>query len=132
VLNDHFSLHGALAYAWTIMYLPMAVIVGVALLRELRHLDPAVLRRLLPGGVMYAIGAILLEPVASHVAEAHGEGSLSVSVVTAVRDGAELAGLTLLISGLLVAVVRSAAGFTFAFEAPDPAPPRRATSVAQP
>lgn len=115
VLSDKFHFHGLLKYSWTIVYAPAAILVGVFLLRNLRLMRPAVRNRLLPGGAVYVAGAMLFEPIKSKVADSQGDDSLPFKLVAALSDSLELAGLAVLVIGLLIAAGLITAGFSFAF-----------------
>lgn len=104
VLNKKFHFTGPLTFAWTIVYWPMAAMASVVLLRYLRTMHARVRRILLPGGVLYVTGAILLEPVKSELADRFGQGSLQMALAAAISDSLQLIGLALLVSALLTAV----------------------------
>ncbi|MFZ0157818.1 MAG: hypothetical protein WAL50_02220 [Kineosporiaceae bacterium] len=118
LLRQHFDLGGPLAYAWTIVYIPMAALASVFLLRNLRTMHPRVRGLLMPGGVVYVTGAILMEPVKSQLMEQYGENSLPLKAAAAVSDSMQLIGLTLLVCSLLTAVSLLARAFTLQFDHP--------------
>jgi hypothetical protein len=118
VLTNRFHFQGLLKFSWTIVYLPAAVLVGIFLLKNLRLMRPGVRNRLLPGGAIYAAGAMLLEPIKSQVADGPGDDSPAFKLVSAVSDSMELIGLTVLLLAVLVAARHLTAGFSFAFSAP--------------
>jgi hypothetical protein len=120
VLHERYALTGALRYGWALLYLPAAVIVLVVLRRDLRRMAPAVRNRLLPGVLVYVLGAIVLEPVVAVLTEDHGAGATSVKLVLAVADAGQLAGLVLMVSALLIATSRFTSGFTLALTEPEP------------
>jgi hypothetical protein len=124
-LGDHFHFHGVLKFAWTIVYFPAAVLVGAFLVRHLRQMRPQVRNRLLPGGGIYAVGALCFEPVKSHIADSIGDGSMVFRLVAVMSDSMELAGLALLVCALLQAARILTAGFSFALN-PGPGIPRQA------
>jgi hypothetical protein len=113
VLHDYFDLHGVLRFAWTIVYIPAAVVVGFFLLRNLRDLRSEVRRRLLPGGMIYVLGALAFEPFKSHVSESRGLDSLSFKLLAATSDSLQLVGLTLLFSAVLYAAQQLARSYEF-------------------
>jgi len=113
-LQKAFHFSGVLKYSWTIIYLPAGLLVGIFLLRNLRFMLPEVRNRLLPGGAVYVIGAMALEPIKSRASEG-GENSVTFKLTAAVSDSLELAGLALLVCALLVAAHLLARGFTFSF-----------------
>lgn len=116
VLHDHLALGGPLAYAWTIVYVPMAALASVFLLRNLRSMHPRVRRLLMPGGIVYVTGAIVLEPVKSQLMERYGETSMPLKAAAALSDSLQLIGLTLLVCSLLTAASLLTSGFTLQFE----------------
>jgi len=114
-LQHHFDFGGPLAYAWTVVYWPMAALASVFLLRNLRAMHARVRRLLLPGGILYVTGAILLEPVKSQLMERYGENSLQLKAAAAVSDSLQLIGLTLLVCSLLTAASLLTPAFTLEF-----------------
>jgi hypothetical protein len=128
-MSDKFHFHGVLKFAWTIVYVPAAVVVGAFLLRHLRLMRPEVRNRLLPGGGIYVLGAIGFEPIKSHIADGVGDGSTAFRLVAAVSDSLELAGLALLVCALLQAARILTAGFSFALN-PGAENPRQAGASA--
>jgi hypothetical protein len=114
VLSDKYHFTGILKFAWTLLYAPAGVLVGIFILRNLRHLRPQIRNRVLPGGIIYVLGAIFLEPVKSHLATTSGDGSLAFKLTAAVSDSMELAGLAMLVCGLLHTTRLLTAGFSFA------------------
>lgn len=113
VLHDEFDLHGVLRFAWTIVYIPAALVAGFFLLRNLRVLRPEVRRRLLPGGMVYVLGALAFEPLKSQVAESRGLDSLAFKLLAATSDCLQLVGLTLLFTAVLFAVQQLARSYEF-------------------
>jgi hypothetical protein len=112
VLRDRYHFTGALRYTWAVLYLPVAAVVGWALVRRLRGTSGAVLGRLLPGIALYAVGAIVLEPFRSKLEKEHGDESLSFRTMASVADSIVLVGLVLVVCAALVAASRLATGFT--------------------
>jgi len=127
-LTDEFHFHGVLKYAWTLVYVPAAAMVGAFLLRNLVQLRPQVRTGLLTGGGVYVIGAMMFEPIKSNISDAQGDGSLAFKLVALVSDSLELVGLTLLVTAMITAMIAEAGGFAFTFPAParalDPASDR--------
>jgi hypothetical protein len=116
VMRSRYDFEGVLAYAWTVVYWPVAALASVFLLRNLRTMHPRVRNLLLPGGVLYASGALLFEPVKSQLAETYGEGSLQLKLSAATSDSLQLIGLTLLVCSLIRAAGYLTDGFSFVFE----------------
>ncbi|MBK6872866.1 MAG: hypothetical protein IPJ14_06985 [Kineosporiaceae bacterium] len=104
VLNKKFHFTGPLTFAWTIVYWPMAAMASIVLVRYLRTMHPRVRRLLLPGGVLYVTGAILIEPVKSELADRFGEGTIQMEMAAALSDSMQLIGLALLVGSLLTAL----------------------------
>lgn len=115
VLNKIFHFTGVLTFAWTIVYWPAAAMAAVFLLRNLRTMHPRVRRILLPGGVLYVVGAIVMEPLKSVLADHFGEGSLPMEMTAALSDCLQLIGLTLLVSALLTALALLTPAVTLVF-----------------
>jgi len=107
-----FHPHGVQRYAWALLYLPVAVAVVLALVRDLRQVSRAVRRRLLPGLALLAFGGIVLQPITSKVVEQRGEGSTAGLVASVVADAAELAGVSLIFCAVLVAATMLSPTFT--------------------
>jgi hypothetical protein len=111
-----FGLSGILHYSWTIVYAPMAVLVGVFVLRDMQLMNPVIRRRLLPAGALFAGGAIALEPIKSKLADSAGDGSLAFRLTAATSDSLELVGLGLLATGALAALMFLTSRLTFRFD----------------
>lgn len=114
-MQKAFDLDGALKYAWTLVYAPAGLVVGVFLLKSLRAMDPRVRNLVLPGGVLFVGGALGLEPVKSHISESQGDRGLAFRLAAAVSDSLELCGLALLVTGLVLALDLMVGRFTVAF-----------------
>jgi len=125
VVRARYHFTGAAGYTWALMYLPAAVAVIAVLLRDARHFPPAVLRRLLPGGALYAFGVIGLEPVLAGIARDNGDDSLSFRLLAAFADSCAIVGLVLVFSAALVAAGWLADGFTFSLPYGDRATAQR-------
>lgn len=106
--------HGPLHYAWVLLYLPIAAAGGIVVIRYMRSMPPRVRRLLLPGGILYAVGALLFEPIKSEAVEEFGEGSLTMKLVAACSDSLQLVGLTLLASSVLIAAAAIARTYAVA------------------
>jgi hypothetical protein len=115
VMTGHFHFTGVLTYAWTIVYWPVAAMASVFLVRNLGDLHPRVRRLLLPGGVLYVTGAIVMEPLKSELADRYGEGSLPMELTAAVSDSMQLIGLTLLASALIAVLAMLTPSITLHF-----------------
>lgn len=119
VIHHSFHTSGVLKFAWTIVYLPAVLAVFVILLRYLRYLRSALRWQLLVSGILYGGGALLFEPVKSHLSDSSGEGSLAFKLVAAVSDSCEMVGLTILAVLLLTEIARRV-GAVAVVLAPDP------------
>ncbi len=87
-------------------------------------MHPAVRDRLLPGGVLYVTGTLLLEPVKSHYSEVYGEISVHLKPAAGVSDAAlQLIGLTLLVGALLQALAPQAGSVLVVFDRGTPPGP---------
>ncbi len=113
-LDEWFALHerlgalgaavagDALHFAWVVPGALVAGVVGLVLLTALRGQPPVVRRRLSVCGLVHLTGALGLETVSGAVLTAHGDREGYV-VVTALEEGLEMAGVSLLLGALLLA-----------------------------
>ncbi len=120
VMNKLGDFDGPLAYAWTVIYWPAAVLAGIFVLRTMGSMQPAVRRMLLPGGILYGAGALLFEPLKSHFAETYGEISLHQKLTAAASDSLQLVGLTLLVCALLHAARHLTGSVVLVLDGPAP------------
>jgi hypothetical protein len=95
-MRNHLHTGGIISHPWAVLYVPVGMIVGGLLLRDLGRLAPEHRHRILPAGVVYAIGAIGFEPLKSALDNRYGEGTLPYKLAAFVSDSTELIGLALL------------------------------------
>jgi hypothetical protein len=117
VLHDHYKTGGALTFAWTLVYVPALVAVGVIVVSYMRYLSSRLRARLLLGGVLYGLGAVCFEPIKSHFADHSGQNSLAFQLVAAVSDSLEMIGLALLVIVLLTELASHVGRFDIALRA---------------
>jgi hypothetical protein len=98
------------------VYGPVAALASMFLFRYMRTMHPRVRGLLLPGGIAYVTGAILLEPVKSQLMERYGENSFPLKAAAAVSDSMQLIGLTVLVCSLLTAASLFTSGFLLYFD----------------
>jgi len=127
-VRERFHVTGVARYTWALVYLPVLVAVLAVLLRDVRHFPVPVRRRLFPGGALYVVGVVGLEPFLSRLAEERGVGSLSFRLMLALADSCAVVGLVLVFSAALVAAGRLADGFTLVLRPGGRAPDRTAGS----
>ena len=89
-----------LAYPWLAVGVPLAVVVGIGLLRVARGIDPTMRRRLLVAGVVYLMGAIGMEALQEVFFELSGPShsmlfDVLLKTIVAVEEGLEVAGVLL-------------------------------------
>ena len=133
VLRERYALYGPERYTWALLYLPAALAVLVVLARHARRMAPGVVRRLVPGLGLVAAGIVGLEPFQAKFAQQHGEDSLSFRLLSAAAGGAELVGLTLILTAALLAAAGLTGGFAVFLAADPPArPPGGPTSPSGP
>ncbi len=97
-LHKHLHTHGILSYAWTVVYVPVLVLVALLVLPGLRHLAAPLRWRLLAAGGVYGVGAVAMEPFKSRLSEETSEAGLGFHLVAAVSDSLQIIGLALLIA----------------------------------
>lgn len=100
-VHHHFNTSGVLRFAWTLVYVPALLAIGLLLLRHVEHLAPPLRTRLLAAGFVYGLGAVVTEPLKSVLSDSFTEASLSFKLVAATSDSLELVGLALLVLVLL-------------------------------
>jgi hypothetical protein len=105
-LHQHYPTDGVLTYAWTAVYVPALVIAAGFVLPGLRWIEAPTRWQVLAGGVIYALGAVAMEPIKSQIASTKGDGGLAFKITAAVSDSLEMFALTLLVVVLLRALVR--------------------------
>jgi len=101
---------GLLYYAWIIAYaVPLLALIGW-FIPTWRTLEAPARRRLTVAGVLYFLGAIVMEMIGGAYDEAFGRRTLSWGLLVAVEESLELAGLVVLAHTLLMLLRPSAGG----------------------
>lgn len=113
VLADQTWTTGLMHFGWWIFYLPIAAVAAVLAVRFLLTLSPTLRVRLLGGGVLYGLGAVLSAPFKSTIASGEGQGTVAFALSAALSDAAQMLGLALLVTTLLTDLLRNAATVSF-------------------
>ena len=90
-----------LHFAWVVPGAVLACVVGLVLLSRLRAQPATVRRRLVVAAAVYLSGALVLETLSGQVLRAYGGGGKAYVAVTALEEGLEMAGASLLLAALL-------------------------------
>lgn len=107
-LSDHVDTTGILYYAWIIVYLPIALLIGVRFLPFVLALRSDLRTRLVASGILFAGGSGGVEMLKGHFASSEGENSLRFLLTTALSDSLEMIGLAIFVGALLVELGRRA------------------------
>ncbi len=100
-LHELLDTSGFLAYAWIIPAAALVALVGLAYLRFLLHLPPAVRWRIVVAAALFLTGALLLEAIEGHYDTRHGVENMPYRLMVGAEETLEMAGIILLISTLL-------------------------------
>lgn len=101
---------GLLYYAWTIAYaLPLLALIGW-FIPAWRTLEAPARRRLMVAGMLYFLGAVVMEMVGGAYDEAFGRRTLAWGLLVTVEESLEFAGLLVLAHTLLMLLMPSAGG----------------------
>ena len=89
-----------LSYPWLVVGIPLAVVVGIVVLRVARGIEPTMRRRLIVAGVVYLTGAAGMEALQEVFFDLSGEThttlvNVLLKVVVAVEEGLEVTGVLL-------------------------------------
>lgn len=90
-----------LHFAWLLPGAAAGAALAALALAALRRHDPLLRRRLVLAGLVYVVGAVVLEAASGVALQADGDRELYVAV-TALEELAEMAGLSLLVGALLL------------------------------
>lgn len=91
---------GVLYFSWVVPAAVIVVVVGVAYLPFLAHLDPRTRRRFVVAGGLYVGGALLMELPLGWWTEQHGSDNLGYALIDFVEETMELAGASWFLVGL--------------------------------
>jgi hypothetical protein len=94
---------GALAYAWVVIAIPVVVVLGLFFLPFVLRLPSHFRNRVLVAGFVYVGGALGMEMVQAFIAT-HGYPPLAWATESIIEEGGEIAGLTLFVRALLLAL----------------------------
>lgn len=92
---------GVLHFAWVLVYLPLAAVVGVVYLRFLASLPRGLAARMVVAGTLYVAGAGGVEMVGGAYADVHGEENLGYALITTVEELLEMVALVFFLYVLL-------------------------------
>ncbi len=92
---------GVFHFTWVTFAIPLVLLVGIALSRWLRNLDPRTRGGLLRAAAVYLAGAIGVELLGGMWASRHGVSGLGYGLLVALEEGLELAGTLLLLHATL-------------------------------
>jgi hypothetical protein len=99
-MHDVAGTHGALRFAWVLVYLPLVVVLGVVYLPFWRKLDARFRYRLLAAALLFAGGSGGIELVKGAIYDDE-HWSLSFGLIASLSDSLELIGLAILVTILL-------------------------------
>ena len=101
ILRDRLGTSGLLHYAWVIVGAGAVLLVGLAYIKFLLHLERATRMRFIIAAILYVGGALGIELFeGQHVSE-HGIHNLTYGIYVTIEETAELAGLTVFALALL-------------------------------
>jgi hypothetical protein len=99
-MHDAAGTHGALRFAWILVYLPVVAIIGVVYLPFWRTLPSRLRYRLLAAALLFAGGSGGIELVKGVLYD-DDHWSLSFGLIASLSDSLELVGLAILVAILL-------------------------------
>jgi hypothetical protein len=85
-LQEMFETGGFLAYAWVIPAGIACAVVGLAYLRFLSDLPPAIRWRFVIGGVLFLTGALVIEMIEGHYDTQHGVENMPYRIMIAIEE----------------------------------------------
>jgi hypothetical protein len=100
-LQEMFETGGFLAYAWVIPAGIACAVVGLAYLRFLVELPPAIRWRFVIGGVLFLTGALVMEMIEGRYDTQHGVENMPYRIMVAIEESLEMAGIVIFISALM-------------------------------
>jgi hypothetical protein len=108
-MHDAAGTHGALRFAWVLVYLPIVVVIAVVYLPFWRGLPNRLRNGLLAAAVLFAGGSAGIELVKGAIYD-DDHWSLSFGLIASLSDSLELIGLTILVAILLEHLATMTAG----------------------
>ncbi len=112
-LQEMFETGGFLAYAWVIPAGIACAVVGLAYLRFLGDLPPAIRWRFVIGGVLFLTGALVMEMIEGRYDTQRGVENMPYRIMVAIEESLEMAGIVVFISALLTYVSELASKVEF-------------------
>jgi hypothetical protein len=99
-MHDVAGTHGALRFAWVLVYLPLVVVLAVVYLPFWRSLERRLRYRILVAAVLFAGGSGGIELIKGAIYDDE-HWTLSYGLVASLSDSLELVGLAILVTTLL-------------------------------
>ncbi len=100
-LRQFLGASGFLYYTWVLPGLFLVLVVGLASVKFLLHLDPRTRRRVLVAGCLFVGGSIGMDMVSGAWAGKHGENGLTYLLMSDVEEVLEMTGTLVFIYALL-------------------------------
>lgn len=100
-LQEMFETGGLLTYAWVIPAGIACAAVGLAYLRFLGDLPPAIRWRFVIGGALFLTGALVLEMIEGRYDTQRGVENMPYRIMVAIEESLEMTGIVIFISALL-------------------------------
>ena len=120
-VRDSLGVGGALHYAWVVPALAVVVVLGVAYLPFLRHLEPSYAMLFAVSGAIYVGGAAGFEMFEGMLAESNGTTAWATMAVQRMQETLEMSGAALFLFSLL-RYIREVLGIQSFVLAPSTAP----------
>jgi hypothetical protein len=131
-LRAHFDFHGALHYAWVVVYGPAAVVGFVLLARFWWNMRSGLRRSLAWAGLLFGVGAAGFGLLKGSVADRWGTASLHFYLTSATSDSFEMIGMAVLLAAVLGELSRRAGEVTVSIRSIAPQPLETRAAVATP
>jgi hypothetical protein len=93
---------GFLYFAWVIPFIPIVIVIGLLMVRFLTRLPKKTRLAFLTSGIIYVLGAIIIEMIGGRYAELNGQENLVFNMIGTVEETFELAGLIGFVWALLI------------------------------
>jgi hypothetical protein len=101
---------GVLYYTWVILGAAFVVVVGIAYLRFLAHLNGETRRQFLFAGFLYVGGALGVELVNGWYADRYGDDNFPYAILTTIEESMEMLGIVVFLYALLTYLSAAADG----------------------
>ena len=115
-VHDTVGTHGALRFAWVVLYLPLLAVIAVVYLPFWRGLPSRLRTRLLVAALLFAGGSAGIELIKGALYDDH-RWSLAFGLVASLSDSLELVGLAVLVAILLEHLATLATGVDLRLDA---------------